>query len=397
MIEHARHISLCPLPWNASEVATAIEEIVSDALAHFDVERFWPAHPLDEGLSDGHTSLYCGATGVIWALEYLYRMGATKIRLDFHPVLPRLMEASKEEFTSENSQEYAAHGSFLLGDLGTTLLIMRLAPTPAIAGAVYARANANSSLPVRDLMWGMPGSMLACVHMAEMTGEPRWKALFTAQATRLLGELEETAYGPLWTQDLYGRHLQYLGPVHGYAGNMIPLMRRWDWLSDDQRARVTEAVPRTLAVNAWRSDVGATWCPVAVRDKPQWLCQHCHGAPGMVTTFADAPFTSPELEELLLEGGLFTWAAGPLAKGSNLCHGTGGNGYAFLKLYRRTNDTIWLERARAFAMTAIAQCCKARAQHERGRYSLWTGDIGLAVYLWDCLTTDPRFPTVDVF
>src|SRR5215216_4221080 len=78
-------------------------------------------------------------------------------------------------------------------------------------------------------------------------------------------------------------------------------------------------------------------------------------------------------------------------------HGTGGNGYAFLKLYRRTNDVMWLERARAFAMTAIAQYREARDQFGRGRYSLWTGDIGLAVYLWDCLTAKPQFPTIDVF
>jgi hypothetical protein len=116
-----------------------------------------------------------------------------------------------------------------------------------------------------------------------------------------------------------------------------------------------------------------------------------------VTTFADAPFTSPELEALLIEGGNFTWAAGPLAKGSNLCHGTGGNGYAFLKLYRRTKDTIWLDRARAFAMTAIVQCHESRAEVGRGRYTLWTGDTGLACYLWDCLGGEPRFPTVDVF
>ena len=117
----------------------------------------------------------------------------------------------------------------------------------------------------------------------------------------------------------------------------------------------------------------------------------------MVTTFADAPFTTPLLESLLLEGGEFTWQAGPLAKGSKLCHGTGGNGYAFLKLYRRTKNADWLQRARAFAMTAIAQCREARAQYGKGRYSLWTGDVGLAIYLWDCLTTEPHFPTVDVF
>ena len=98
-----------------------------------------------------------------------------------------------------------------------------------------------------------------------------------------------------------------------------------------------------------------------------------------------------------LDAGRFTWAAGPLTKGSNLCHGTGGNGYAFLKLYHRTNDPIWLDRARQFAMTAIVQYRGSQMAVGRGRYSLWTGDIGFAIYLWDCITAEPRFPTIDVF
>lgn len=395
MFEHARHVPLRALPWSEHDVVTAIEEIVSDALAHFDVERFWPAHPRDEQSRDGHTSIYRGAAGVIWGIDYLGRVGATKTHFDFRPNLPRLTEATRAELP--DYEDYAAHGSLLFGDLGTALLVMRLAATPAIADLIYARADANTKLPVRELMWGTAGSMLACVHMAEMTTEPRWRALFAIQAGRLLDGLEETPEGPLWTQDLYDRHLRYLGPVHGYAGNMIALMRGWEWLTEDQRRRITEAVPRTLAANAWRSEPGATWPGVAGSDKPPLLCQYCHGAPGMVTAFADTPFTSREVEELLLEGGKFIWAAGPLAKGSCLCHGTGGNGYAFLKLHRRTNDSIWLERARAFAMTAIAQCRETRDQLGRGRYSLWTGDVGLAVYLWDCLKAEPRFPTIDVF
>jgi hypothetical protein len=407
MIEHARHLPLRPIPWGEREATAAIEDIVADGLEHFDAERFWPAHPLDEGIRDGHTSIYFGATGVIWTIDYLIRVGATDARFDFRSVLPRLMEANRAELPKY--KDYAAHGSLLFGDLGTALLVMRLDPTPAIADLIYTRADANTTLPVRELMWGMPGSMIACCHMAAMTAEPRWRVLFAIQAARLLGDLEETDHGPLWTQDLYGRRLRYLGPVHGYAGNMIALMRGWEWLTDDQRARIAEAVPRTLAANAWRSELGASWHGVvADRDKPPAdrdnynnartrLCQHCHGAPGMVTAFADAPFTSAELEDLLREGGKFTWAAGPLAKGSNLCHGTGGNGYAFLKLYRRTNDSMWLERARSFAMTAIAQYREVRDQLGRGRYSLWTGDIGLAVYLWNCLTAEPHFPTIDVF
>jgi len=352
---------------------------------------------MDDKVIDSDPSFYVGATGTIWALEYLRRIGATRAPIDFRPEMPLLMEKIRAAFTREVFGDYADHGSFLFGDMGTALLAMRLDPKPDHADLIARRAEGNMRLPVRELMWGMPGSMLACIHMAEMTGEPRWQALFCEQSARLLGELEDSEYGPIWTQDLYGSHRRWLGPVHGYAGNMIPLMRGWDWLSDAQRERIADAVPRTLVANAARSDHGTTWRAVADPDRAANLCQHCHGAPGMVTTFADAPFAPPQLEALLVEGGHFTWAAGPLAKGSNLCHGTGGNGYAFLKLHRRTGDAIWLERARAFAMTASAQCRAARAELGRGRFSLWTGDPGLAVYLWDCLTGEPRFPTIDVF
>ena len=394
MPEKTRHVPLHDATWSADEAGRVIDEIVSDALAHFDTQRFWPAHPLDDGVSDGNTSFYFGATGVMWALEYLRRVGATSADFDFRPCLPRLIEANRAEFASG---PYPAHGSFLFGDLGTGLLAMRLSPTEAIADSVYARAEANLSLPIRELMWGMPGSMLACVHMSEMTGEPRWRALFEAQAARLLEELEEMPEGPLWTQDLYGSRHRWLGPVHGYAGNMIPLIRGWHWLTDDQRARIAEAVPRTLAANAWRSELGANWGAIAGSTSPPVLCQHCHGAPGIVTTFANVQFASPSLDALLLEGGDFTWAAGPLAKGSNLCHGTGGNGYAFLKVHRRTGAALWLDRAQAFAMTAVAQFQEARDAFGQGRYSLWTGDVGLAIYLWDCLSAEPHFPTIDVF
>jgi hypothetical protein len=396
MLEQNRHIPLRALSWNADAAQAAIEVIVDDALAHFDADRFWPAHPQDD-VADGHTSFYLGATGMIWALDYLSRRGATTKRFDFRPVVPRLIEANRIEFTPENYQEYAAHGSLLFGDLGTGLAAMRLAPSASIADRVHVRAGGNTTLPIRELMWGMPGSMLACVHMASLTAEPRWRALFSKQAERLVSDWAETREGLLWTQDLYGKQRSWLGPVHGYAGNMIPLLRGWSWLTDDQRTRIAESVPRTLSLNAWRSEIGVNWRAVAGGDDPPTLCQHCHGAPGIVTTFADVPFVSRELDLLLLEGGAFVWAVGPLAKGSGLCHGTAGNGYAFLKLHRRTGDPEWLDRARAFAMTAIEQARETRAQVGRGRYSLWTGDIGLAIYLWDCLTARPFFPTIDVF
>jgi hypothetical protein len=48
-------------------------------------------------------------------------------------------------------------------------------------------------------------------------------------------------------------------------------------------------------------------------------------------------------------------------------------------------------------MHAIEQVQRARADLGRGRYSLWTGDAGVALYLSACLDGDSTFPTIDSF
>ena len=37
-----------------------------------------------------------------------------------------------------------------------------------------------------------------------------------------------------------------------------------------------------------------------------------------------------------------------------------------------------------------------REQHGQGRYSLWTGDVGLAVHLWHCVVSMAGMPALDV-
>ena len=57
---------------------------------------------------------------------------------------------------------------------------------------------------------------------------------------------------------------------------------------------------------------------------------------------------------------------------------------------------MWLDRARSFAMQVIDQSERMRAQWRgRGRYSLWTGDPGHAVYLWHCLEGMAELPAMD--
>jgi hypothetical protein len=103
-------------------------------------------------------------------------------------------------------------------------------------------------------------------------------------------------------------------------------------------------------------------------------------------------------EELLLAGAELIWRAGahPDEKGHGLCHGTSGNGFALLKVFARTGDERWLERARRFAVHALGQSERLRAANGRGRYSLWTGDVGTAVFAAACLDLDARFPILEV-
>ena len=66
-----------------------------------------------------------------------------------------------------------------------------------------------------------------------------------------------------------------------------------------------------------------------------------------------------------------------------------------LKTFPRTGDERWLERARRFAVHALTQVERLRAARGRGRYSLWTGDVGTVLHAAACLDADARYPVLD--
>jgi hypothetical protein len=200
-----------------------------------------------------------------------------------------------------------------------------------------------------------------------------------------------------WRPELYGKRHDGLGAVHGLAGNVVALLAGQTELPRAARAVLFERVPETLVATAVREAGHVNWPRSTSAERP-FRVYHCHGAPGIVTSLAALPAgVSPALDALLLEAGELTYAAGPLRKGPSLCHGTAGNGFAFLKLYERTQDARWLERARQFAMHALWQVERGRELFAQGRYSLWTGDIGVALFVNECLQASARFPTIDSF
>ena len=92
----------------------------------------------------------------------------------------------------------------------------------------------------------------------------------------------------------------------------------------------------TLKASAKKQANLANWSLCTKPDIDKLLVQWCHGAAGVASAMARTPVVesddSKQLDQLLEETGELVWQAGPLVKGSNICHGTSGNGYAFLYL-----------------------------------------------------------------
>lgn len=401
LFDPTRHEALCATPWDEGFARQAISEIVADTLANFDTVALWPTHPRDADLGDAslpRAALYHGATGVIWALERLQAQSMVSSSFDFSDAIDALAEHNQRFNLASKIEPH----SYLLGDSGVLLFQFKHTRSPAIADALFALVESNLYNPTQEFLWGSPGTLLVAVHMCEATSDERWRALFQRGVDILWTQMQPVVDSGdvwLWTQDMYGRRRQYLGGGHGFVGNIFPIVRGTRLLPSTQVAAFVERTLRVLNVAAlndagminWDSvfDASASGLPA----RP--LVQDCHGAPGIICRLADAG--SDELRALLLRGGELVWAAGPLTKGSGLCHGTAGNGFALLKLHTMTNDQKWLDRARAFAMHALAQSASQIVEHGQRRYSLWTGDPGVALFVAACSHGDSAFPTLDVF
>lgn len=394
-----RHEPLCATAWDADRAQEVIAQVVRDTEVRFDPDRYWPLHPLDADAGDTAPAypLYHGACGVLWALHYLEASGAVTLARHYAQCVPPLVARNAVWLAS---LDFGANASYLMGETGILLLAQALDPTPATAERLAALIESNLDHPARELMWGAPGTLLAALFLHERTREPRWADAFRATARKLWSQL---VWSPecqchYWTQQMYGRGSSYLDAVHGFVATASPLIRGRHLLEDDEWARWSACIADTVHKTATRDGDGANWRPwlrgSESSDGPL-LMQYCHGAPGFVVCLAGLPESS--LDDLLLAAGAATWRAGPLRKGSNLCHGTAGNGYALLALYRRTGDPEWLARARAFAMHAIGQASEHERRYGQMRYSLWTGDLGFAIYLWDCIRANAAFPTLEVF
>jgi hypothetical protein len=402
LFETDRHQALCADSWNPELVRETIQAIVGDVDQSRLPQGHWPIHALDNDGSTppvtGYQSIYLGSAGIIWALWYLQREGAAHCGVDTLGAI----ELAAQTYQSAPDTD-AVVPSYFLGEVGIQLVRWRLTGSSEAADRLYASIQQNIPNPTNEALWAAPGTMVAAWHLWEQTGEERWRTLFAENIEQLwqtwLPVPDKEFY--LWTQDLYGHIVQLLGAGHGFVGNVYPLLRGAALLDAARREALYERCSQTLRMTGMFENGEANWPQGIGTPRPgrtNKLMQWCHGAPGVITAIAaDYPHgQSSDMDAMLLAGGEAVWTAGPVSKGYGLCHGTAGNGYAFLKLFKRTGNALWLDRARAFAMHAIVQRRAMYQQYGVGRYNLWTGDLGLAVYLWHCMTGKDGMPVLDI-
>jgi lantibiotic modifying enzyme len=377
------HEPLTETSWDDEWARGTIRGIVDDADANFDPDGLWPAEGWDVfEATPPMKDLYVGASGVIWALDTLRRRGHTETAIDLVLASRRTLDAARElpDYTRWEDVPSAARSALLTGESGPLLAAWRIEPSAELGDDLLALVKANVGNEAVEIMWGAPGTMLAAHAMYDWTGEERWADAWRESAESVLAMREKDG---LWTNRLYGETFRSLTPPHGLVGNVRSLQAGLD---AERRESLERESADALARLSVTEDGLANWPrrEGADADQLQW----CSGAPGIVVGAA-----SYLDEELLLAGAELIWRAGPpgMEKGSGICHGTAGNGHAFLKVFERTGDELWLDRARGFAVHAVEQV----ERRGKGRYSLFTGDVGVALYVADCLEGRSAYPVID--
>ncbi|MFY9579370.1 MAG: LanC-like protein, partial [Gaiellaceae bacterium] len=353
-----RHEALADGPFSEAAARDAIARIAARAEHELDVaEGLWPRDSADEQRpAEGRaSSLYWGAAGVAWALDELAAEGYIAREI----VDRELVEALAVRLLDDpNDPDFGEDGVWF-GVAGVLAVAECRWPDAARRDRLADLARASLLSPALEPMVGHPGHMLLASQLHARTGEERWAEFWSAGAERLLAEWHhDDALGAwLWTQRLGTQETRYVGAAHGLVGNLHVLRRGGALLSAPQRDEVERRAVETLSQLAVVENGRANWPGIAgsplIRDE-RIRVQWCHGAAGVLTAMWDAAPDDDAWGKLLVAAGRLVWEAGPLRDAPGLCHGTAGNAYALLALWRRTGDEQWLERARAFAQHAAA-------------------------------------------
>ncbi|XP_068612505.1 glutathione S-transferase LANCL1 [Brachionichthys hirsutus] len=256
----------------------------------------------------------------------------------------------------------------------------------------------SSGLP-DELLYGRTGYLYALVFINQQLGQDRIPLRHIQQISEAViqsGELNSRKFrvqnqSPLmhaWYDE------RYVGAAHGLAGIYYYLMQP-GFVGAEERLH---GLVKPSVDHVRRLKLPSGNYPASVGENQDLLVHWCHGSPGVVYMLLQAHKAFGESQYLddALECGEVVWRFGLLRKGYGLCHGTAGNAYAFLALYRQTQNPKHLYRACMFAdfcMNYGKHGCRT-ADHP---FSLFEGMAGTIYFLADLLQPlKARFPAFEL-
>lgn len=156
----------------------------------------------------------------------------------------------------------------------------------------------------------------------------------------------------------------YLGAAHGVAGIVTELLHYPHLLdtpmshylgADDKGSEDRTVKDLVWETVQWLLPIMSPNLPSSLDSMKTDCVQWCHGSTGVCVMLEKvAEVFGPEngIEEVARASADVVWEQGLLKKGAGLCHGMGGNAYAFLHLFKLTGEEKYFNRAVRFALYA---------------------------------------------
>ncbi|XP_043920754.1 lanC-like protein 2 [Protopterus annectens] len=357
---------------------------------------------MEEGLktADPHDcTAYTGWTGIALLYLKLYQV------LNDQAHLQRSLDYVKRALRNMNGRRI----TFLCGDAGPLAvgavvhhkLQNEAESKDCIAKLLQLQrtvVSLDSDLP-DELLFGRTGYLFALLYVnaeigPETVPQSTIKEVVDAiieSGKNLSKEERKTERCPL----LYQWHKkQYVGAAHGLSGIYFMLMQ--PSANVDQEV-LTELVKPSVDYVRHKKFRSGNY-PSSLSNETDRLIHWCHGAPGVIHMLIQSHkvFKDEKYLKDSIECSDVIWQRGLLRKGYGLCHGSAGNGYSFLSLYRLTQDKKFLYRACKFADWCLDYGSHGCRIPDRP-YSLYEGMAGAIHFLSDMLNPeDSRFPAFEL-
>ena len=391
LFDPASHEPLTERPWDEAAARAAIARDRRRRRERVRRETLWPAHPLDveDGPLPPVASLYLGRDGRdLGAARARTRRAPPSSRRDWAP--RRRAACSSATRPSRTSPRSSAGRSRRCGWArpGSCWSLTGSRRPPGRRSACSPRAGqrrkpdlgADVGLAGDDARG--PGDVRA--HRRRSTGSKPG----ASPPTRLWAE---------WRDDRLGagplRQARPLPRPGARLRRQRPCARTGRPRSTRPPAELERRAIATLAKYAQREDGS----PVAAALEPPAVAGRRSARSGATARPASSPRSRARpgrraADRAARAGGELTWQAGPLAKGAGLCHGTAGNGYAFLKLSSAPATSSGSSARGRSRCTRSSRSSASRPSTAAAATPSGPATPATAVFLHDCLTATPRSP-----